>query len=130
MNEKGFISIEAIFSIFIILLIATSLLFYAQSNLESNKNIESTFNHRLILDNLANCINQVNSNGDGFSKKVSLPQKEYSYKITFEKSKLTIEYSNKKGEVAILPIDISRNYELYSRRTYLIENREGEIVIL
>ena len=98
--------------------------------MESNKNIESTFNHRLILDNLANCINQVNSNGDGFSKKVSLPQKEYSYKITVEKSKLTIEYSNKKGEVAILPIDISRNYELYSRRTYLIENREGEIVIL
>lgn len=130
MNEKGFISIEAIFSIFIILLIATSLLFYAQSNLESNKNIESTFNHRLILDNLANCINQVNSNGDGFSKKVLLPQKEYSYKITVEKSKLTIEYSNKKGEVAILPIDISRNYELYSRRTYLIEKQNGKIVIL
>ena len=130
MNEKGFISIEAIFSIFIILLIATSLLFYAQSNLESNKNIESTFNHRLILDNLANCINQVNSNGEGFSKKVLLPQKEYAYKITVEKSKLTIEYSNKKGEVAILPADINRNYELYGGRSYLIENRDGEIVII
>ena len=113
MDEKGVISLEAIFSIFIILLIAASILFYAQSNLESDKNIESSFSHRLILDNLANCINQVNSNGEGFSKKVLLPQKEYAYKITVEKSKLTIEYSNKKGEVAILPADINGNYELY-----------------
>ena len=96
--------------------------------MESDKNIESSFSHRLILDNLANCINQVNSNGEGFSKKVLLPQKEYAYKITVEKSKLTIEYSNKKGEVSILPAD--RNYELYGGRSYLIENRDGEIVII
>ena len=127
MNEKGFISTEAIFSIFIILIIATSILFYAQSNLESNKNIESSFNHRLILDNLANCINQVNSNADGFSKKVFLDQK--MYKITVEKNKLTIDYSNKRGEVAILPIDINRNYDLYSGHSYLIEKNNGEIVI-
>lgn len=82
------------------------------------------------MDNLANCINQINSNGEGFSKKVLLPQKEYAYKITVEKSKLTIEYSNKKGEMAILPADINRNYELYGGRSYLIENRDGEIVII
>ena len=80
MDKKGVISLEAIFSIFIILLIVASILFYAQSNFESDKNIESSFSHRLILDNLANCINQVNSNGEGFSKKVLLPQKEYAYK--------------------------------------------------
>lgn len=130
MDKKGVISLEAIFSIFIMLLIVASILFYAQSNLESDKNIESSFSHRLILDNLANYINQVNSNGEGFSKKVLLPQKEYAYKITVEKSKLTIEYSNKKGEVAILPADINGNYELYGGRSYLIENREGEIVII
>ena len=129
MNEKGFISIEAIFSIFIILIIATSILFYVQSNFESSKNIESSFNHRLILDDVANCINQVNSNGDGFSKKVFLDQKGYSYKITVEKNKLTIDYSNKKGEVAILPIDISRNYELYSGHSYKIEKNDEEIII-
>lgn len=81
MDKKGVISLEAIFSIFIILLIVASILFYVQSNLESDKNIESSFSHRLILDNLANCINQVNSNGEGFSKKVLLPQKEYAYKV-------------------------------------------------
>lgn len=129
MDEKGFISIEAIFSIFIILIIATSLLFYSQMNLESSKNIESNFNHRLILDNLANCINQVNSNGDGFSKEITLTEKGYSYKITVEKSKLSIEYGNKKGEVAILPIDISRNYELYSGHSYKIEKNDEEIII-
>ena len=98
-------------------------------NLESSKNIESNFNHRLILDNLANCINQVNSNGDGFSKEVTLTEKGYSYKITVEKSKLSIEYGNKKGEVAILPIDISRNYELYSGHSYKIEKNDEEIII-
>ena len=40
MDKKGVISLEAIFSIFIILLIVASILFYVQSNLESDKNIE------------------------------------------------------------------------------------------
>ncbi len=66
----------------------------------------------------------------GFPKKFRCLKKEYAYKITVEKSKLTIEYSNKKGEVAILPADINRNYELYGGRSYLIENRDGEIVII
>ena len=61
----------------------------------------------------------------GFPKKFCCLKKS-----TVEKSKLTIEYSNKKGEVAILPADINRNYELYGGRSYLIENREGEIVII
>lgn len=129
MDEKGFISLEAIFFMFVMLIIATSILFYVQSNLESTQNIESNFNHRLILDNLANCINEVNSNGNGFSKKIVLPQKEYFYKITVEKKKLTIEYLNKRGETIIFPIEINRNYELYSGHSYLIEKREGEIVI-
>ena len=37
---------------------------------------------------------------------------------------------DKKGEVSILPADINRNYELYGGRSYLIENRDGEIVII
>ena len=37
MDKKGVISLEAIFSIFIILLIVASILFYVQSNLESDK---------------------------------------------------------------------------------------------
>jgi hypothetical protein len=51
-------------------------------------------------------------------------------RLQLKKNKLTIEYSNKKGEVAILPADINRNYELYGGRSYLIENRDGEIVII
>ncbi|WP_299523409.1 hypothetical protein [uncultured Methanobrevibacter sp.] len=130
MDKKGFISLETIFSIFIILIIVTSILFYVQSNLEFNESIESNVDYRIILDNLANCINQVNSNGDNFSKKIVLPQKDYSYKITVEKKKLTIEYSNKKGESIILPIAINRNYELYSGQSYWIEKKDGEVKIL
>lgn len=86
MDKKGVISLEAIFSIFIILLIVASILFYVQSNLESDKNIESSFSHRLILDNLANCINQVNSNGEGFSKKFCCLKKSMHIRLQLKKA--------------------------------------------
>ncbi len=66
----------------------------------------------------------------GFPKKFCCLKKSMHIRLQLKKSKLTIEYSNKKGEVAILPADINRNYELYGGRSYLIENRDGEIVII
>ena len=63
MDNKGFISIEYLFSLFVILIIACSLLFYSESAINSSLNIVDAVSHRLILDNVANSINQVNSNG-------------------------------------------------------------------
>ncbi len=56
MDNQGFISVEFLFSLFIILIIATGLLIYSQNTMSSSLNIESEFNHRLILDNVANTI--------------------------------------------------------------------------
>ena len=70
MDDKGFISIEYLFSLFIILIIALGMLFYASSTLQSSLNIEDSATHRLILDNVADAISQVNSNGEGYSKYV------------------------------------------------------------
>ena len=50
MDEKGFISVEYLFSIFIILIIASGLLFFTSATIMSEKNIEENVNHRLILD--------------------------------------------------------------------------------
>ena len=86
MDKKGVISLEAIFSIFIILLIVASILFYVQSNLESDKNIESSFSHRLILDNLANCIIRLTQMVKGFPKKFCCLKKSMHIRLQLKKA--------------------------------------------
>lgn len=130
MDDKGFISIEYLFSIFIVLIIALGLLFFTQSTIESNIDIGDNLEHRLILDNLAGVINQVNSHGEGYSAYVHLDSKVGFYEITVDWDKLTMKYSDREGETQILPIIISSKYKLYSGRTYLISKTEnGKIVI-
>ena len=74
MDNQGFISVEFLFSLFIIVIVATSLLVYSHNTINSSLNTESNFNHRLILDNVANAISEVESNGEFYSKYLKLPQ--------------------------------------------------------
>ena len=130
MDDKGFISIEYLFSIFILLIIASGLLFFTQATIESNNNIENNVEHRLVLDNLASIINQVNSHGEGYSAYIHLDSGIGYYEITVEWDKLTMKHSNKISETKILPLKISSKYKLYSGRNYLIsKTEEGKIVI-
>ena len=130
MDEKGFISIEYLFSIFIVLIIAVGVLFFTLTTIESNKNIENSVSSRLTLDNVANLISQVNANGEGYSIYLHLDSKPGYYKITVEKNKLTIQSWNRKGEKLVMPLKIDSKYELYSGNDYLIsKNDEGKIVI-
>lgn len=130
MDNKGFISIEYLFSIFVILIIVIPLLFLSQSAIESTFNIEDSVSHRAILDSVANEISQVNSNGGGFSKSVTLPSDVGYYEITVENKKLTIEYGNKKGETLLPLLNIDSKYKLYSGKSYVVsKNDEGKIVI-
>ena len=130
MDEKGFISIEYLFSIFIILIIASGLLFFTQATIESNNNIESNVEHRLVLDNLAGIINQVNSHGEGYSAYVHMDSKIGNYEITVSWDKVTMKYSNRKGETSIMPLKMDCEYKLYSGESYWISKTEnGKIVI-
>lgn len=130
MDEKGFISMEYLFSIFIVLIIALGLLFFVQSTIESNNDIENNVEHRLILDNLAGIINQVNSHGEGYSADVHLDSGAGDYEITVSWDKLTMKYSDKKGETPITPLKIDSEYKLYSGQSYCISKDEnGKIVI-
>lgn len=130
MDNKGFISIEYLFSIFVILIIAIPLLFLSQSAIESSLNMQDSVSHRLILDDVANTISQVNSNGEGYSKSLTLPSDKGYYEITVENNKLTIQYGDKKGET-LLPLSImDSKYKLHSGKSYLIsKNSEGKLVI-
>ena len=130
MDNKGFISIEYLFSLFIILIIACSLLFYSSSAFSSSLNIEDAVSHRLILDSVANEISQVNSNGEGYSKYIELPSDKGYFEITVDKSKLTIEYDGKKGETLLPLSNMDSRYKLFSGKGYYIsKNDDGKIVI-
>lgn len=130
MDNQGFISIEYLFSIFVILIIAISLLFFSQSAIESSLNMQDSLSHRLILDDVANTISQVNSNGEGYSKSITLPSNVGYYEITVEKDKLTIEYDDKKGETLLLLTNIDSKYKMHSGHSYTISKvDDGKLVI-
>ncbi len=130
MDNKGFISVEYLFSMFIILIIACGLLFFSASAIESSNNIGNNVNHRLVLDDVANSISQVNSNGAGYSKHIDLPDLGDFYEITVDKDKLTISYGSKKGETLISLIKIDSKYKLYGGHSYWIEKTEDEKIVI
>lgn len=129
MDNKGFISIEYLFVLLIIIIIACGMLFYASASISSSFNIENGVSHRLILDDVANSISQVNSNGVGYSKGIKLPSDKGYFEITVERNRLTIEYDNKKGETLLPLADMKSKYKLISGRSYLISKTSDGIVI-
>lgn len=130
MDEKGFISIEYLFSLFIVIIIACSVLFFSQSAIESSLNIEDSVTHRLILDDVAGKISQVNANGEGYSKYVELPSDRGYFEITVKKDKLIMEYGNRKAESPMSLLNINGKYKLVSGENYFITKTNGEIVII
>ena len=129
MDNKGFISIEYLFSLFILIIIALGMLFYASSSISSSLNIEDNVNHRLILDDVANQIAQVNSNGIGYSKYIKLPSDRGYYEITVNRNKLTMEYEDRKGETMMMLAKIDSKYTLVSGKSYIITKTDDGIVI-
>ena len=129
MDNKGFISIEYLFSLFIIIIIALGVLFYASASISSSLHIEDSVTHRLILDDVANVISQVNSNGVGYSKYLKLPSDKGYFEVTVENNKLTMEYDDKKGETALMFANLDSKYRLVSGRSYVITKTDEGVVI-
>ena len=129
MDDKGFISIEYLFSLFIIIIIACGMLFYTSASISSSLNIEDSVTHRLILDEVANQIAQVNSNGVGYSKYIRLPSDKGYFEITVDKNKLVIQYDGKKGETLLPLTNFNTDYKLISGKSYVISKTDEGIVI-
>ena len=129
MDNKGFISIEYLFSLFILVIIALGVLFFASSAISSSLNIEDGVTHRLILDEVANQISQVNSNGAGYSKYITLPSDKGYFEITVERNRLTMEYGDKKGETLMMYANMDSRYTLVSGKSYLVTKTDEGIVI-
>ena len=129
MDNKGFISIEYLFSLFIVIIIACGMLFYASASISSSLNIEDSVTHRLILDEVANQIAQVNSNGEGYSKYIILPSDKGYFEITVDKNRLVIQYDGKKGETLLPLTNFNTEYKLISGKSYVISKTDEGIVI-
>ena len=129
MDDKGFISIEYLFSLFIIIIIACGMLFYTSASISSSLNIEDSVTHRLILDEVANQIAQVNSNGPGYSKYIILPSDKGYFEITVDKNRLVIQYDGKKGETLLPLTNFNTDYKLISGKSYVISKTDEGIVI-
>ena len=129
MDDRGVISIEYLFSLFIVIIIAFGVLFLSQSAIDSSLNIEDSVTHRLILDDVAGKISQVNSNGEGYSKYLELPYDKGYFEITVKKDKLVLEYDGKRAESSLPLLNIADEYKLVSGGDYLITKTNGEIVI-
>ena len=132
MDNQGFISIDYLFSIFLIILIAIGILYFSESTLNSAENIEKTTSYRLFLDNIADEINQVNSNGANFSKVISLPYKiqDNSYVLTLSRDSLTLDIDNRKASTNIFPIKLENNLDvdLYGGNSYLVKKEDENTI--
>ena len=109
---------------------ATGLLVYSSNTINSSLNIESDINHRLILDDVANSIRQVDSNGEFYSKYIKLPITDKSYVLTVDGNKLIIEYDNKKGEALLPSIDSYSTYKMYPGHIYKIEKTHEQKILI
>lgn len=129
MDSKGFISIEYLFALFIVIIIASGMLFFTQASLSSSFNIEDNAQHRLILDNVANQISQVNSNGEGYSKVIRLPSDKGYYELTVNRNMLIMEYDGKKAETQLPLAKIDSSTKLVSGRSYIVTKTDEGVVI-
>ncbi|MDL2270516.1 hypothetical protein LJC03_01755 [Methanobrevibacter sp. OttesenSCG-928-I08] len=134
MDNKGIFSLDFLLTIMFILIISITIVSLGENNLKIASNMEFSVENRLLIDSVSNSINQVSSQGSGFSKIIKLPPniQQKSYLITVYKNNITIESDNKKGTSSIFPIQLVDNndlniYEkkLYNGETYIIQNLEN-----
>ena len=122
MDEKGQLNIEFLFCIIISIMILISIMPYLNQNIDSNLNTINNLEGRLLLNQISNDINQVNSNMYGFSKYIQLPDKieNNSYLLTIKTTEIILEYKNKKGKTNINPINLinTKNESLFEIKLY------------
>ncbi len=92
MDSKGIATIDFLFTIFLMLIISIGVLNLIEDKLNTTKNIEEDIQGRLILNKVSDSINQLNSNGKGYSKKIDLPQSiaNHNYIIIIESNEIIL----------------------------------------
>ncbi|KZX16166.1 hypothetical protein MBCUT_10320 [Methanobrevibacter cuticularis] len=109
MNSRGLVTVDFVFTLFLTLLIAMTTLSFFVNTLDNEKIIEEEVNFRLLIDKIANSINQVNSNEVGNIKEVKIPNNlsKMNYNLIVKKNKVIFISNNKKGESTIFPVRLA-----------------------
>jgi len=109
MDSKGISTIDFIFTIFLSLIIVSLGLNLIGNNLEDMVILEEELNGRMVLDNIATTINEVNSNNLGHIQEITLPMNLSSrpFSITINQNEVLIEFGNRKGKSTIFPIRLA-----------------------
>lgn len=136
MNNKGFFSIQYLFSLFILILIATFILAMSINLFNSEQNIEKHITSRMVLDSVSDSINQVSSNGEGYSKEITLPNKiaGNSYILKVSKNEIVFKGGGKIAKNSIMPVVLSNGnvkvdgIDLYGGNSYVIRKYEDSKV--
>lgn len=138
MNDKGFISIQYLFSIFLLVLIAIFILSLSFNSIASEQRVENHLTSRMVLDSVSDSINQVSSNGEGYSKEITLPDRILgsSYVLKVSKKDILFHGGDRMARNDIMPIVLVKyglkvdDVELYSGNSYVIKkHNDGEVSI-
>jgi hypothetical protein len=130
MDSKGIYSIDFLFSIFLSLIIAISVFGFIGGSLENEKTAEEDITGRILVDKIANTINQVNSNNIGNLQEFKIPNNisGKSFLIIVQKNEVVLFVGTKKAESTIFPIRLSSNGEnsveeirLYPSESYIVK---------
>jgi len=108
MDSRGIYTIDFLFSIFLTLTIAIIFLNIIGNILEDQKIVEEDMNGRILIDNIANSINQVNSNSLGYIKEINIPNNisGKDFQISIKQNEVILEFENKKADSVLIPIKI------------------------
>ncbi len=128
-DNKAVISMDFLFSFFILIILSTIVFGFVYSNLSNiysdNENIEE----RLILDSIASQINRVSSKDLGYSTVIHLKEEVYGYPyyIRVNKNTITLYDNFNRADSSIYPIIIKNKYgsslsyiNLYSGSDYRV----------
>ncbi|MEA4957663.1 hypothetical protein SDC9_08625 [bioreactor metagenome] len=130
MDSKGLYTIDFLFSIFFTLIIGIVMFNIVGTNLENEKIIEEDLNGRTLIDEIANIINQVNSNYLGYGKTIEIPYNisENYFSLTINQNEVLLEFKNKKAESKIIPVriininnDLVDDFKMYPGNSYKIK---------
>jgi len=130
MDSKGISTIDFIFTIFLSLIIMSVGLSLIGNNLDDMTILEEELNGRMIVDNIATTINEVNSNNLGHIQEITIPNSisNRSFSITIKQNEVIIAFGNRKGKSTIFPTrlantnkDIVNEIRLYPSESYNIQ---------
>jgi len=134
MDSKGIATVDLIFTIFLTLTIASIGLNLIGNNLENQRIMEEEINVRMVVDDIANSINQVNSNSLGHIQEINVPNSisNRSFSITVKQNEVVIVFGNRKGKSTIFPTrlantngDIVNEIKLYPGESVKIQKSWG-----